>query len=78
MTSNTACALPSHIARDRCEHEVSCVTWHNKGDYLASVSLGVGRKAVMVHQVSKASTQCPFRKTKVRKGKGNRSAMAWF
>ncbi|CAN0121144.1 unnamed protein product [Ascophyllum nodosum] len=48
----------------RCEHEVSCVTWHNKGDYLASVSLGVGRKAVMVHQVSKASTQCPFRKTK--------------
>lgn len=41
------------------------MTWHGKGDYLASVSRGEGRKAVMIHQVSKAATQCPFRKTKV-------------
>ncbi|CAM9623299.1 unnamed protein product, partial [Ectocarpus sp. 12 AP-2014] len=48
----------------RCEREVCCVTWHGKGDYLASVSRGEDRRAVMIHQVSKASTQCPFRKTK--------------
>ncbi|CAN0368609.1 unnamed protein product, partial [Hapterophycus canaliculatus] len=46
----------------RCEREVCCVTWHGKGDYLASVSRGQSRRAVMIHQVSKASTQCPFRK----------------
>lgn len=51
----------------RCEREVCCVTWHGKGDYLASVSRGESRRAVMIHQVSKASTQCPFRKTKVGK-----------
>lgn len=51
---------------NRCEREVCCVTWHGKGDYLASVSRGQSRRAVMIHQVSKASTQCPFRKTKVR------------
>ncbi|CAB1100485.1 unnamed protein product [Ectocarpus sp. CCAP 1310/34] len=48
----------------RCEREICCVTWHGKGDYLASVSRGEDRRAVMIHQVSKASTQCPFRKTK--------------
>eukprot|EP00752_Nemacystus_decipiens_P003314 g3067.t1 len=48
----------------RCDREVCCVTWHGKGDYLASVSRGQSRRAVMIHQVSKASTQCPFRKTK--------------
>eukprot|EP00904_Undaria_pinnatifida_P011154 jgi/Undpi1/7169/HiC_scaffold_22.g09643.m1 len=48
----------------RCEREVCCVTWHGKGDYLASVSQGESRQAVMIHQVSKASTQCPFRRTK--------------
>ena len=49
---------------NRCEREVCCVTWHGKGDYLASVSQGESRQAVMIHQVSKASTQCPFRRTK--------------
>lgn len=55
--------LPGLVCH-RCDREVCCVTWHGKGDYLASVSRGEGRKAVMIHQLSKASTQCPFRKTK--------------
>lgn len=61
-------SLPPLLLLDseqRCEREVCCVTWHGKGDYLASVSRGESRRAVMIHQLSKASTQCPFRKTKV-------------
>lgn len=67
LTASTA-TQPTLACSQRCDREVCCVTWHGKGDYLASVSRGQSRRAVMIHQVSKASTQCPFRKTKVRFG----------
>jgi len=43
--------------------ECTSVRWHSKGDYLASVVPTGGSQAVMIHQVSKGKTQCPFKKT---------------
>ncbi|KAG7458239.1 hypothetical protein MATL_G00236050 [Megalops atlanticus] len=40
------------------------VTWHGKGDYLASVMPDNSNMQVLIHQVSKRRTQNPFRKNK--------------
>ncbi|KAI1901592.1 hypothetical protein AGOR_G00035990 [Albula goreensis] len=40
------------------------VTWHGKGDYLASVMPDSSNMQVLIHQVSKRRTQNPFRKNK--------------
>ena len=40
------------------------ITWHRRGDYLASTSPEAGTKAVLMHQISKHSTQAPFKRTK--------------
>ncbi|XP_036372187.1 ribosome biogenesis protein bop1 [Megalops cyprinoides] len=40
------------------------VTWHGKGDYLASVMPDNSNTQVLIHQVSKRRTQNPFRKNK--------------
>lgn len=42
---------------------VTSLVWHHKGDYLGTVMPSAASKAVMIHQVSKGKTQCPFRKT---------------
>ncbi|KAG2465111.1 BOP1 protein, partial [Polypterus senegalus] len=43
---------------------VKQVTWHGKGDYFASVLLDNGNMQVLIHQLSKRRSQCPFNKAK--------------
>ncbi|MBN3321804.1 BOP1 protein, partial [Atractosteus spatula] len=43
---------------------VKQVTWHGKGDYLASVLPDNGNMQVLIHQLSKRRSQNPFRKSK--------------
>ncbi|KDQ64812.1 hypothetical protein JAAARDRAFT_28450 [Jaapia argillacea MUCL 33604] len=38
------------------------ITWHRRGDYLASVSSGEGQGGVWIHQLSKRHSQAPFKK----------------
>ncbi|XP_041375596.1 ribosome biogenesis protein bop1-like [Gigantopelta aegis] len=44
--------------------EVSQVTWHIKGDYLATVMPKGDSMSVLIHQFSKRRSQNPFRKSK--------------
>ncbi|CAM9473678.1 unnamed protein product [Chrysoparadoxa australica] len=48
----------------KCTGEVGWLAWHRKGDYLATVVPRAGNQAVIVHQLSRAQSQCPFKKTK--------------
>ncbi|KAL7753311.1 Ribosome biogenesis protein erb1 [Sorochytrium milnesiophthora] len=43
---------------------VTNVTWHKRGDYFASVTPDAGHSSILIHQVSRRSSQQPFRKTK--------------
>eukprot|EP00061_Rhincodon_typus_P008949 g32025.t1 len=43
---------------------VKQVTWHGKGDYLATVVPDNGNAQVLIHQLSKRQSQNPFRKNK--------------
>uniref|UniRef100_A0A8C8RJF0 Ribosome biogenesis protein BOP1 n=1 Tax=Pelusios castaneus TaxID=367368 RepID=A0A8C8RJF0_9SAUR len=43
---------------------VKQVTWHAKGDYLASVLLDNSNTQVLIHQASKRWSQSPFRRSK--------------
>jgi ribosome biogenesis protein ERB1 len=38
------------------------ITWHRRGDYLASVSSSEGQGGVWIHQISKRHSQAPFKK----------------
>lgn len=40
--------------------------WHHKGDYVASVAPDGASRAVLLHQMSKRTTGCPFSKSKGR------------
>ncbi|KNZ74417.1 Ribosome biogenesis protein ERB1 [Termitomyces sp. J132] len=40
------------------------LTWHRKGDYLASVSTGGTQGGVWIHQVPRRHSQAPFKKVK--------------
>lgn len=40
------------------------ITWHRKGDYLASVSSHESQGGVWIHQVSRRHSQAPFKKIK--------------
>ncbi|XP_033924121.1 ribosome biogenesis protein BOP1 [Melopsittacus undulatus] len=44
--------------------EVKQVTWHGKGDYLASVVSDNSNQQVLIHQSSKRWSQAPFRRSK--------------
>jgi ribosome biogenesis protein ERB1 len=44
--------------------DISSVRWHRKGDYFVTVSPTAGAAAVLIHQLSRASSQQPFGKTK--------------
>eukprot|EP00578_Thalassiosira_sp_NH16_P000337 CAMPEP_0181138470 /NCGR_PEP_ID=MMETSP1071-20121207/34265_1 /TAXON_ID=35127 /ORGANISM="Thalassiosira sp., Strain NH16" /LENGTH=888 /DNA_ID=CAMNT_0023225311 /DNA_START=837 /DNA_END=3503 /DNA_ORIENTATION=+ len=44
--------------------DVASVKWHRKGDYFVTVSPKAGAAAVLIHQLSKASSQQPFGKNK--------------
>ncbi|KAI8997846.1 NUC169 domain-containing protein [Pilobolus umbonatus] len=43
---------------------VKQITWHRKGDYVATVSPDAKNLAVLIHQISKHQTQTPFRHLK--------------
>ncbi|KAI8884581.1 BOP1NT-domain-containing protein [Backusella circina FSU 941] len=43
---------------------VKQVTWHRKGDYLATVSPDAKNLAVLIHQITKHQTQTPFKRLK--------------
>lgn len=44
--------------------EMANLKWHRKGDYFVTVSPKAGTAAVLIHQLSKASSQQPFSKNK--------------
>jgi ribosome biogenesis protein ERB1 len=44
--------------------QVACLRWQAKGDYFVSVSPKSGAAAVLIHQLSKGTTQQPFSKVK--------------
>lgn len=48
----------------RSPQPVKQVTWHGKGDYLASVVADHSNMQVLIHQTSKRWSQNPFRKSK--------------
>lgn len=48
----------------RTNREISSLRWQAKGDYFVSVSPKAGSAAVLIHQLSKGSTQQPFSKAK--------------
>ncbi|KAM0684509.1 Ribosome biogenesis protein 1 [Mitosporidium daphniae] len=43
-------------------HAITRLAWHRKGDYLASVAPKANNSAIIIHQLSKASFQLPFKK----------------
>ncbi|CEP12662.1 hypothetical protein [Parasitella parasitica] len=43
---------------------VKQITWHRKGDYLATVSPDAKNLAILIHQVTKHQTQIPFKRLK--------------
>lgn len=45
-------------------NQVKRLHWHAKGDYAVSVCPGAPTGAVMIHQISKRASQCPFAKNK--------------
>jgi ribosome biogenesis protein ERB1 len=40
------------------------IKWHRKGDYLATVAPDAGGRSVLMHQITKHSTQAPFSRLK--------------
>ncbi|KAE9399037.1 BOP1NT-domain-containing protein [Gymnopus androsaceus JB14] len=40
------------------------ITWHRRGDYMASVSTGGSQASVWIHQVSRRHSQAPFKKVR--------------
>ncbi|TPX66037.1 hypothetical protein SpCBS45565_g04703 [Spizellomyces sp. 'palustris'] len=57
-------AAQGRLVTIRCEKNVTFVTWHRKGDYLATVSPDGASKSILIHQLSKGLSQNPFRKAK--------------
>lgn len=45
-------------------HNIRKVCWHAKGDYVVTVAPGAASGAVMIHQLSKHASNCPFQKLK--------------
>ena len=48
----------------RTNSPVTSVRWHRKGDYFVTVSPRAGAASVLIHQLSKATSQQPFGKAK--------------
>eukprot|EP00455_Lapot_gusevi_P025587 TRINITY_DN2697_c0_g1_i5.p1 TRINITY_DN2697_c0_g1~~TRINITY_DN2697_c0_g1_i5.p1 ORF type:complete len:347 (-),score=100.57 TRINITY_DN2697_c0_g1_i5:24-1064(-) len=58
-----AIALLPHLVID-VDKQLKSISWHNKGDYLASVTDGVSANSVLIHRLSKKQTQAPFTRSK--------------
>lgn len=48
----------------RCDKRARKLHWHNRGDYFVTVHPEAGGASVLVHQLSKHTSQAPFRKSK--------------
>lgn len=48
----------------RHEFKVRQVTFHKKGDYVASVCPDAESRGVIIHHLGKKQSQCPFKRTK--------------
>ncbi len=48
----------------RHSNQVKRLAWHARGDYVVTVSPGAPVGSVIIHQVSKRASACPFRKDK--------------
>lgn len=44
--------------------EAKYLTWHSKGDYIATIFSENQSTPILIHQISKRQTQAPFKKTK--------------
>ena len=63
-SSSTSSSFAGMIVRHR--FLVRDIAWHYRGDYFSTVCPGGNTASVLVHQLSKAASQCPFRKLKGR------------
>jgi len=63
------------IAKLHTTSEISSAKWHKKGDYFVTVSPKAGAASVLIHQLNKANSQQPFKKTK---GSGREVQSACF
>ncbi|CEP24363.1 unnamed protein product [Cyberlindnera jadinii] len=52
------------VLQIQCRKTVKSMSWHRKGDYFVTVSPDSGNTAVLIHQISKHSSQSPFKKSK--------------
>ena len=52
------------IVRIEMKMKTTLASWHSKGDYFVTVSPSAGAAAVLIHQLTKGTTQQPFGKTK--------------
>ncbi|ONH64662.1 Ribosome biogenesis protein ERB1 [Cyberlindnera fabianii] len=52
------------VLQIQCRKTVRSLSWHRKGDYFVTVSPEAANSAVLIHQISKHSSQSPFRKSK--------------
>ncbi|KAI9487511.1 MAG: NUC169 domain-containing protein [Benjaminiella poitrasii] len=63
---------PSEVDEERYGYKVRIqhtqvvkqITWHRKGDYIATVSPDAKNLAVLIHQITKHQTQSPFKRLK--------------
>lgn len=60
----SAAATAGVLVKIEHANQVKRVAWHGRGDYLAAVSPGAASGAVMIHQVSRRASNCPFGKHK--------------
>lgn len=52
------------IIKIECRKTIKNLSWHRKGDYFVTVSPDGSNSAVLIHQISKHSSQSPFKKSK--------------
>ncbi|PIA15606.1 BOP1NT-domain-containing protein [Coemansia reversa NRRL 1564] len=63
MPTSTEQASGMHVSI-AMHRTVKSVTWHRRGDYLATLTSEEGGSSVLIHQISKHKSQRPFRKLK--------------
>lgn len=64
LTPTNSQALLGISAVIQCRKTVKKLSWHRKGDYFVSVSPDSGHTSVLIHQLSKHTSQSPFKKSK--------------
>jgi ribosome biogenesis protein ERB1 len=52
------------VIQVQCRKNIKNLSWHRKGDYFVTVSPDGANSSVLIHQISKHSSQSPFKKSK--------------